>query len=68
MSDFVNISGWGTTNQNSHISDGFVIGMQDIGITVGDSGVGQRQLNGTASQTILKWSEYHVIHSFFYMG
>ncbi len=27
--------------------------------TVDDSGVGRRQLNGTASKTILKWSEYH---------
>ncbi len=34
-------------------------------ITVDDSGVGQRQLNGTASKTILKWSEYHEIHKVF---
>ncbi len=31
--------------------------------TVDDSGVGQRQLNGTASKAILKLSEYHEIHS-----
>ncbi len=33
--------------------------------TVDDSGVGQRQLNGTASKTILKLSEYHDIHSLY---
>ncbi len=36
--------------------------------TVDDSGVGQQQLNGTASKTILKWSEYHEIHRGFFMG
>ncbi len=34
--------------------------------TVDDSGVGQRQLNETASKVILKWSEYHEIHFFFH--
>ncbi len=33
--------------------------------TVDDSDVGQRQLNGTASKTILKLSEYHEIHSLY---
>ncbi len=36
--------------------------------TVDDSGVGQRQLNGTSSKTILKWSEYHEIHRVFFYG
>ncbi len=33
--------------------------------TVDDSGVGQRQLNGTASKTTLKLSEYHEMHSWY---
>ncbi len=41
-----------------------VKGMADT-TTVDDSGVGQRQLNGTASKTILKLSEYHEIHSLY---
>ncbi len=33
--------------------------------TVDNSGVGPRQLNETASKTILKLSEYHEIHSLY---
>ncbi len=33
--------------------------------TVDNSGVEQPQLNGTASKTILKLSEYHEIHSLY---
>ncbi len=39
-----------------------------IYITVDASGMGQRQLNGTVSKTILIWSEYHEIQSFFFHG
>ncbi len=46
----------------------YVFGVSLLVCTMDDSGVEQRQLDWTASKTILKWSEYHEIQQFFFLG